>query len=87
LLYCASTPYMKRLRIKNDISYGIYLWAFPIQQVIASIFVASPYINMSISMIASSIFAYLSFKWIESPAMKINKRLQKNYVSLQSDRV
>ncbi|HDG0627088.1 TPA: acyltransferase [Serratia marcescens] len=87
LLYCASTPYMKRLRIKNDISYGIYLWAFPIQQVIASIFVASPYINMLISMIASSIFAYLSFKWIESPAMKINKRLQKNYVSLQSDRV
>ncbi|QXX94419.1 acyltransferase [Serratia marcescens] len=87
LLYCASTSYLKRLKIKNDISYGIYLWAFPTQQVIASVFVASPYINIVLSMFISSIFAYLSFKWVESPAMTINKRLKKNHVSLQNDRV
>ncbi|MCP1103856.1 acyltransferase [Serratia nevei] len=87
LLYCASTSYLKRLKIKNDISYGIYLWAFPIQQVIASVLVASPYTNIVLSMIVSSMFAYLSFKWVESPAMTINKRLQRNHASLQSDRV
>ncbi|WP_148876718.1 acyltransferase family protein [Serratia marcescens] len=80
LLYISSLSLIRRLKIKNDISYGIYLWAFPVQQTIASLFVASPYINILLSVVISSVLAYFSFKLIESPAMRFNKKmLQSNY--------
>ncbi|MGQ6515547.1 acyltransferase family protein, partial [Serratia sp. IR-2025] len=81
LLYASSLSLIRRLIIKNDISYGVYLWAFPVQQTIASLFVASPYVNILLSVVISSIFAYFSFNLIESPAMRLNKRmLQSNFL-------
>ncbi|EAW6533880.1 acyltransferase, partial [Salmonella enterica] len=36
VLYFSSTPLFLSLKVKNDISYGIYLWGFPVQQIVAS---------------------------------------------------
>ncbi|NLU16027.1 MAG: acyltransferase [Serratia liquefaciens] len=85
LLYMSSLSFIRRIKIKNDISYGVYLWAFPTQQVIASLFIASPYINIFLSIIISSTFAYFSFKFIESPAMRLNKRILGNNFLLQGN--
>ncbi|MFO6298651.1 acyltransferase family protein [Rahnella selenatireducens] len=86
LLYISSLSLIRRLNVKNDISYGVYLWAFPVQQTIASFFVASPYINILLSIVISSIFAYFSFKLIESPAMRFNKKILQSNFFLQGKR-
>jgi peptidoglycan/LPS O-acetylase OafA/YrhL len=83
LLYISSLTFVRMMKIESDISYGIYLWAFPIQQTIASLFIASPYINILLSIIISSVFAYLSFKLVENPAMKMSKRILSMNFSLQ----
>ncbi|MBP1000336.1 acyltransferase family protein [Serratia fonticola] len=75
LLYFASISLLQKLKIKHDISYGIYLWAFPTQQIVASIYSSSPYMNILISILISSAIAYLSFRAIEKPSMLINKRI------------
>lgn len=75
LLYISSLSLINKIKIKNDISYGIYLWAFPIQQTIASFVIASPYINILLSAVLSSLFAYVSFRLIEGPSMQFGKRL------------
>lgn len=86
LLYASSLSLIRRLKIKNDISYGVYLWAFPVQQTIASLFVASPYVNILLSVVISSVFAYFSFKLIESPAMRLNKRMLQSNFFIQRQR-
>jgi len=75
LLYLSSLSFINKINIKNDISYGIYLWAFPIQQTVASFIIASPYINILLSAVISSLFAYASFRLIERPAMQFGKKL------------
>lgn len=83
LIFIASIKAIVNIKIKYDISYGIYLWAFPVQQFIASGLVTSPYINALIAMIISSFFGYASFRLIESPAMNFNKKLRRKSVSIQ----
>lgn len=78
LLYISSLKLIRKIRIGDDISYGVYLWAFPIQQATASFIIGMPYVNISISVILSSILAYISFKFIESPAMNFNRKLFKS---------
>lgn len=78
LLYISSLNLIRKIRIGDDISYGVYLWAFPIQQATASFIIGMPYVNISISVILSSILAYISFKFIESPAMNFNRKLFKS---------
>ncbi|HFV9294932.1 TPA: acyltransferase family protein [Serratia fonticola] len=82
LLFISSIKFIRMIKIESDISYGIYLWAFPTQQAIASLFTASPYTNILLSVIISSILAYISFKFIENPAMKFNKRILSKNISL-----
>lgn len=73
--------FVKTTSIKNfskhgDFSYGLYIWAFPIQQIL---FLELPELNVYYHfLIAASItmvFAYLSWHFIESPAMKLKRHL------------
>lgn len=73
LLFMSSLSSVRKLKIRSDISYGVYLWAFPTQQVVASIIPISPYLNMTIAIVISSILAYVSLIFIERPAMNLNK--------------
>lgn len=55
-----------------DYSYGIYIYAFPVQQaLIATEIAADPYSNMIASFFITTILAGFSWNFIEKPALKL----------------
>lgn len=72
--------YTKNAKFSNftkygDFSYGIYIYAFPIQQLVTQIFGGEmvPFINFLISFVITLIFAVLSWWFIEKPSLKMKK--------------
>ncbi|KVE34291.1 hypothetical protein WS68_09880 [Burkholderia sp. TSV86] len=70
LLWISITRILHYLAPRNDYSYGIYLWAFPIQQIIAS---QNPeldnFFSLMISIPATLLLAIASWYLIEKPAI------------------
>ncbi|HEY6520158.1 MAG TPA: acyltransferase [Roseiarcus sp.] len=66
--YCAAFPKLTR---GNDLSYGIFLLGFPIQQTITALIGAQigPWANFFIAIIISAPLAYLSWNFIEQPML------------------
>lgn len=65
-----------RLRLRNDISYGVYIYAFPIQQVLAlwgayELGIGAYAVLASLGTIP---LALLSWFLVEKPVMRLNKR-------------
>jgi peptidoglycan/LPS O-acetylase OafA/YrhL len=59
----------------GDYSYGIYLYAFPIQQAVYQLVPSSTswYINFLLALAAVSVFAAFSWHCIERPALKLKR--------------
>jgi peptidoglycan/LPS O-acetylase OafA/YrhL len=74
LIYLASRKFVLKFKPKHDISYGIYLWGFLIQQSLfhffGHIFIG---FHCLIAIVVSIIFGLISFVYIERPFMKIGK--------------
>lgn len=66
IIFLAQLPFILKLKIKNDISYGVYLWGFTVQQALQN-FVSGQtvYLKMIISLAISIGLAYLSWFLIE----------------------
>jgi peptidoglycan/LPS O-acetylase OafA/YrhL len=60
----------KSTLLRSDYSYGIYLYAFPIQQVIERYFSAPWWLNVCLALPATIGAAALSWRFVERPAMK-----------------
>ncbi|MFT7025013.1 MAG: peptidoglycan/LPS O-acetylase OafA/YrhL [Rhodococcus sp. (in: high G+C Gram-positive bacteria)] len=60
-----------------DISYGVYIYAFPIQQllIIAGLTTAHPVLFGALATLPTVVFALLSRRFIELPAMKLKDPL------------
>ncbi|ACB97439.1 acyltransferase family protein [Beijerinckia indica] len=80
--------------LKEDLSYGIYLYGFPLTQV--TIFFLLPHLGFLpggirlaiitlISFCLTLIFASLSWKFIEKPALRLRKWGQKKSVPISAD--
>lgn len=56
-----------------DISYGLYIYAFPIQQIIliAAGNTLAPWLHVSYSVLCTLPFAFASWKWVEAPALRL----------------
>jgi peptidoglycan/LPS O-acetylase OafA/YrhL len=62
-------PYLSRF---GDLSYGIYIWAFPVQQMAAQFWSNSNWlINGLASMPFVLVLAALSWRFIEKPALSL----------------
>ncbi|WP_454835900.1 acyltransferase family protein [Pseudomonas lini] len=78
LLYLAyrRPVFVKGMRRLGDLSYGTYLFAFPIQQ--SLVFMSNKSINgwwlAVVTTVISMGLAWLSWRFIEKPAMKLKKR-------------
>lgn len=74
MAYC--TPY-RPFRL-SKLSYGIYIYGFPIQQMWTSFFGGKmdPYLNIVLSLPCVIFLAWLSDKFIEQPALCLKERLQ-----------
>ncbi|MEH6524503.1 MAG: acyltransferase [Sneathiella sp.] len=58
----------------GDYSYGIYIYAFPIQQIVAQQGVTEPFVNIMISLPLALICAVFSWCLIERPSLSFSKR-------------
>lgn len=60
------------LRLQNDVSYGLYIYGFPVQQLLAA--TALPRAHWSLFFVASLlltlVFAFLSWRFVEKPFLR-----------------
>ena len=70
----------KRFRLRTDLSYGVYIYSFPIQQllVIGGLGSLNPIAFMTISALATLPIAALSWIVVEKPAMTLKSRLKRS---------
>lgn len=78
LLYFGTIPYIQKFKLKWDISYGVYLWGFFVQQIINSLYPTIPlYYHFFASVIISIFLAIPTFYLIEKPFIKLGNKLNK----------
>jgi len=76
LLWLASTPLLLRLRLKADISYGVYIWAFPVQQALSHFYLARGVLfNQLWSIVLCCMLGTFSWYVIEKPGIRLGGRL------------
>lgn len=74
----ARSPLLKRYNRLGDYSYGTYVYAFPLQQWIAALGVASPLLNIALSLPLVLVCAVLSWTFVEAPALRLRSRRGRN---------
>ncbi|WP_431651375.1 acyltransferase family protein [Enterobacter roggenkampii] len=74
-LRLSSYQWFVGLKVKNDISYGVYLWGFPLQQILSGYHGLGPVIGILAPIMLTYSVALLSWKYIEKPAMRLGKTL------------
>jgi peptidoglycan/LPS O-acetylase OafA/YrhL len=67
----AQSPVLAVYNRLGDYSYGTYVYAFPIQQLLASLGIMSPLTNIALALPATLICAVLSWHLVEAPAMRL----------------
>ena len=72
-LWLGRTLPLQNLGRRTDISYGMYVYAFPVQQLLSLTRVASwPALPLALASIACTIpLAYLSWRFVERPALRL----------------
>ena len=72
----AKSPRLASYNQLGDYSYGTYVYAFPIQQMLAGFGVVDPLANMTLALPATVFCAALSWYLIEAPAMRTNVHIR-----------
>jgi len=69
----------KRMRLETDVSYGIYIYAFPVQQllVMCGLAFVNPFVFTVIAAIFTLPLAMLSWFLVEKPAVSLKSRLKR----------
>jgi hypothetical protein len=75
ILYLSSTKIFLKIKPRYDISYGVYLWGFIIQQCLYYYLGSIPTaLHCIIAIVLASIMGLISYTCIERPAIKLGKR-------------
>ncbi|MGX9774583.1 acyltransferase family protein [Janthinobacterium aestuarii] len=76
VLWISSLKSVKKLRLKSDLSYGIYLYGFPVQQTIFYYFPnESVYFNQLISAFFATVFAWFSWHFVEIKCIALGRNI------------
>lgn len=77
----------KRLRLRTDLSYGLYIYAFPIQQllVIGGLMWLNPFAFFVVATIATLPLAAASWFLVENPARSLKHRLKRKAQAPQKE--
>jgi peptidoglycan/LPS O-acetylase OafA/YrhL len=67
----AKVPVLAAYNRLGDYSYGTYVYAFPIQQMLASFGIVTPLANMALALPLTLTCAVLSWHLVEGPAMRL----------------
>lgn len=77
-VFIASIHVIRKIKIKNDISYGVYLWGFVTQQIVYKLHPdLNIYLNIIVSISISCTIAMISFIYFERPAINLSQSLRK----------
>lgn len=73
-----STPVIRRAARFGDFSYGLYLWAFPVQQLLIKVHgpVRTSYDILIVTAVSLAL-AYLSWHLIESPCLNLRQAIRR----------
>jgi peptidoglycan/LPS O-acetylase OafA/YrhL len=78
IIYLALAPRIKMPNLARwgDLSYGTYIWAFPVQQIASALLGArvSWYLNLAIAIPVVLVLAWLSWHFVEAPALSLKRR-------------
>ena len=73
----ASSPFVRRASRFGDFSYGMYIYAFPVQQIVfATVGVLSLTANLVIVVLATGVLSVISWHLVEAPALKLKTRFE-----------
>lgn len=76
VLYFSTNDIIIKIRPKWDVSYGVFLWGFPIQQTLAHAFPSMARTeNYLLSMLLAIIAGFFSWVTVEKRSMQFGKRL------------
>ncbi|WP_196806563.1 acyltransferase family protein [Methylobacter luteus] len=82
IIYIASLDFVIKLKPKSDISYGIYLWGFPVQQILASYFHEYGVLFNQVSALCISIIlGFISWHLIEKRCISLGAKLGRKFRS------
>ncbi len=75
IIYLAMSPSVRlpRLTRWGDLSYGIYIWAYPVQQLVASALAGRQHwwLNLAFSLPVILALSWLSWHFVEAPALRL----------------
>ncbi|WP_331344910.1 acyltransferase [Cellvibrio sp. UBA7661] len=85
-LYLSALPMMvEKLKLPGDASYGVYIYGFVIQQSVAHIFPQQGVVfNQVVSAFIALGFGFVSWFWVEKPAMYAVKKILLSHESVAS---
>ncbi|MEO9015756.1 MAG: acyltransferase [Terrimesophilobacter sp.] len=70
-----STPVLRHASRYGDLSYGLYVWAFPVQQAVIHFFGVLPWaLDVAVVTVISAALAYGSWHLVEYPSMRLAQR-------------
>jgi peptidoglycan/LPS O-acetylase OafA/YrhL len=73
-LACIPAGFIRRFNQWGDYSYGIYIYAFPVQQTVSALHGASsPLLLFAMAFPVTLLFAIASWHWIEQPLLQYKK--------------
>jgi peptidoglycan/LPS O-acetylase OafA/YrhL len=85
VLVLGSSAIFKKVKLPGDYSYGIYIYAFLVQQLVANYLPEiSPYKSLLLTVPLTVLLAVLSWHFIEKPFIQIAKRITKEKIQLQT---
>jgi peptidoglycan/LPS O-acetylase OafA/YrhL len=65
----------KLINGKFDISYGVYIYAFPIQQIVINEMTRRFWLGMAISLVLALAAGYLSYRFVEEPFLRKKRKV------------
>ena len=75
MLYLAGQPWLVRLRLRSDVSYGVYLWGFPVQQTLQYLWPEQGLrFNQVASLLLALVLGYASWHLVEKHGIALGQR-------------